>query len=140
MVNRVRKFRGLSTHGKGTHKNRRGGGSRGGRGRSGGDKHHYLLYGIHWGKHGFTRPNMKQVRALSLRDLEEMAKRWAADGKAGKEGDAILLDLDALGVAKVVGGWTPRSKLVLKGGSITEGAKAAIEEAGGKVASPVAGQ
>lgn len=139
MVNRVRKFRGLSTHGKGTHKNRRGGGSRGGRGRSGAQaKHHYHPLYI-WGKHGFIRPNMKQVRALSLRDLEQMAHRWAAEGKAAKEGDAILLDLDALGVPKVVGGWTPRLKMVLKGGSITGGAKAAVEEAGGKVASPVAG-
>lgn len=139
MVNRVRKFRGLSTHGKGTHKNRRGGGSRGGRGRSGGDKHHYLLYGIHWGKHGFKRPNARTVRALSLRDLEEMAPKWAAEGKAAKEGDAIVLDLDALKIPKVVGGWTPEIKMVLKGGSVTERAKAAIEEAGGQVASPVAG-
>lgn len=137
MVNRVRKFRGSSTHGKGTHKNRRGGGSRGGRGRSGGDKHHYLLYGIHWGKHGFTRPNTKPVRALSLRDLEEMAHRWAAEGKVKKEGDALLLDLGALGVSKVVGGWTPKTKLVVQGGAVTEGAKAAIEEAGGKVVSSV---
>ncbi len=133
MVNRVRKFRGLSTHGKGTHKNRRGGGSRGGRGRSGGQAQHHYLPLYKWGKHGFTRPNTKTVRALSLRDLEEMAHRWAAEGKATKEGDAITLDLDALGVAKVVGGWTPRAKLVLKGGAVTEGAKEAIQEAGGKV-------
>lgn len=139
MVNRVRKFRGSSTHGKGTHKNRRGGGSRGGRGRSGGQAQHHYLPPYDWGKHGFIRPNMKQVRALSLRDLEEMAQRWAAEGKAAKEGDAIVLDLDALGIPKVVGGGTPRMKLVLKGGSLTAGAKAAVEEAGGKVTSPVAG-
>lgn len=133
MVNRVRSFRGYKTHGKGTKKNRRGGGSRGGRGRSGGDKHHFQLYGVLYGKHGFHRPNTRRARALSLRDLEEMAHRWAAEGRATREDDAIALDLDALGVAKVVGGWTPRTKLILKGGAVTEGAKEAVLGAGGRV-------
>lgn len=132
-MSRVRKFRGIHTHGKGTHKNRRGGGSRGGRGRSGGDKHHYLLYGIHWGKHGFIRHNHQTQTVVNLRDLEAMARRMEAEGKLQRQEGALPLDLGALGIDKVVGMGKPRLPLAVKGGALTPGAKASIEAAGGKV-------
>src|SRR5574341_458958 len=56
---KTKKFRGSRTCGGGTHKNRRGGGSRGGRGNAGTCKHHFvrsMQRGITFGKHGFKRP------------------------------------------------------------------------------------
>ena len=38
----IKKFRGSRTCGGGTHKNRRGAGNRGGRGKAGGRKHHFV--------------------------------------------------------------------------------------------------
>jgi len=81
---KVKKIRGTRTCGGGSHKKRRGAGSRGGRGRAGSHKHHYIkMIKIGWefGKHGFTRP--KNIRRLhkSLRLIRLKLKKLKKDGK-----------------------------------------------------------
>ncbi|MDD4497188.1 MAG: hypothetical protein PHV51_03400, partial [Methanosarcinaceae archaeon] len=55
----TKKFRGSRTCGGGTSKNRRGAGNRGGRGKAGACKHHFvraMQRGYSYGKHGFKLP------------------------------------------------------------------------------------
>jgi len=101
---KTKKYRGSRTFGAGTHKNRRGGGSRGGRGRAGGCKHHIvkaLQEGRPFGKYGFKRP----LKVIS------------------KKATINVGMLDQISVTK---------KLVITASEFSERAKSKIEGAGGK--------
>lgn len=104
------KFRGKKTHGHGT-KARRGAGKRGGRGMAGGHKHrlfHILKYygKDYFGRHGFKRPQsvVKANITLNLSDIRENLPVFLEGGSAKRKGDIYDLDLNALGVNKLLGG------------------------------------
>jgi len=132
-MTRVRKFRGSKTHGKGTHKNRRGGGSRGGRGKCGGCKHHFGLYGINWGKHGFVSVSRTEKKAINIGELDKLADKLLAEGKAELKEDSVHIDLTNLGIDKILGGGKVRKKFVLTVGEVSGGAKQKLESAGCKI-------
>ncbi|HOP66464.1 MAG TPA: uL15m family ribosomal protein [Methanoregulaceae archaeon] len=136
-VNKRSKFRGSRTCGGGTHKNRRGAGNRGGRGRAGHRDHrfsHYLLYGeIHNGKHGFVNQTSQREKALSVGVLDQMAGTLVDEGKASREGDVIVINAEQIGIDKILGSGKVTQKMNISARSFSEQAKVKIEALGGQV-------
>ncbi|MBS1193602.1 MAG: 50S ribosomal protein L15 [Methanomicrobiales archaeon] len=134
-VNKRSKYRGSRTCGGGTHKNRRGGGSRGGRGHAGGCKHHFVRYymqGKTYGKNGFHNPTPTDVEAMDLGTLDLMVDSLLSQGIAKKEGKAIALDAGAIGIDKILGQGRVTRALNIQARAFSEAAKRKIEEQGGQ--------
>ena len=139
MTNKKRRQRGSRTHGGGSHKNRRGAGHRGGRGKAGSRKHEMHHYGP-WEKHGFNRPEEAQetVVEVTVQKLDEDAALLAADGLAENDDGAYTLDArdvvedgwDA-DVVKVLGNGQVRQELHVTADAFSERAADLIEDAGG---------
>ncbi|MHC1585684.1 MAG: uL15m family ribosomal protein [Candidatus Syntropharchaeia archaeon] len=135
---RVKKIRGTRTCGGGTHKNRRGGGSRGGRGNAGVYKHHIvrsLKRGIVQGKHGFKRPSevIEEKKVINVGEIDEMAENLLSSGLAKMMDDGIHIDALDLGFDKVLGRGAVTKKLIIRAPEFSENAKMKIEEKGGMV-------
>jgi len=135
-VNKRTKYRGSRTCGGGTHKNRRGAGNRGGRGRAGQRDHrfsHFYLKGeISNGKHGFVNKTSVPVSALDIGDIDQMAEALLREGFATQEGDLITLDATEIGIEKVLGGGRVTHKMSISAREFSERARAKIEEMGGQ--------
>ena len=98
----TKKFRGSRTCGGGTHKNRRGAGNRGGRGKAGGCKHHFvraMMRGYSYGKHGFKRPAAvsRDVSIVNVGELDELAPYLVEEGLAEIKDGAYHINLENLG-------------------------------------------
>lgn len=133
---KTKKFRGSRTCGGGTHKNRRGAGNRGGRGKCGGCKHHFvraLQLGYAQGKHGFKRPlkMISDVTVVNVGELDELADQLVEDDFAQLENDTYHLDLTDLGIEKVLGTGQVKKNLVVKAAEFSAIAQVKIESAGG---------
>ncbi len=135
-VNKRSKYRGSRTCGGGTHKNRRGAGNRGGRGRAGQRDHrfsHFYLKGeISNGKHGFINKTSVPVSALDVGEIDQMAEALLREGLASQEGDLITLDAAEIGIEKVLGGGRVTHKLSISARGFSERARTKIEEMGGQ--------
>ena len=139
MTDKKRRQRGSRTHGGGTHKNRRGAGNRGGRGNAGRSKHQ--MHGQPpLGKHGFTRPPdlRTDVREIDVREIDEQAALWAAEGVAeetdyGYRIDAreVVEDGHDADVVKVLGTGQVRNQLEVTADAFSERAAELIESEGG---------
>ncbi len=134
---KTKKFRGSRTCGGGTHKNRRGGGSRGGRGNAGTCKHHFvrsMQRGLTFGKHGFKRPlsAVKDKVIVNVGEIDEAIEQLVAEGFAEKKGDAFHIDLATIGIEKVLGGGIVTKPLFIRAAEFSSTAKQKIEEASGK--------
>ncbi|MBN1134122.1 MAG: 50S ribosomal protein L15 [Methanosarcinaceae archaeon] len=132
----TKKFRGSRTCGGGTHKNRRGAGNRGGRGKCGGCKHHFvraLQLGYAQGKHGFKRPlkMISDVTVVNVGELDELADQLVEDDFAQLENGTYHLDLTDLGIEKVLGTGQVKKNLVVKAAEFSAIAQVKIESAGG---------
>ncbi|WP_256685490.1 uL15m family ribosomal protein [Halococcus qingdaonensis] len=140
MTSKKRRQRGSRTHSGGSHKNRRGAGHRGGRGRAGRDDHEFHNYGP-LGKHGFSRPEKakEEILTVEVRELDEDAALYAADGVAEETDDGYELDArdivedghDADAV-KVLGGGQVRQSLTVTADAFSENARELIDAAGGE--------
>jgi large subunit ribosomal protein L15 len=135
-VNKRSKYRGSRTCGGGTHKNRRGAGNRGGRGRAGHRDHrntHFLLAGeVHNGKHGFVRKNAVSVNVLDIGEIDQMAQTLLSSSVAAKEGDVIVIDASQIGIDKILGGGKVTKKMNISAKAFSEQARIKIEEQGGQ--------
>ena len=140
MTSKKRRQRGSRTHSGGSHKNRRGAGHRGGRGRAGRDKHEFHNYEP-LGKHGFSRPQsvQEEVLEIDVQKLDEDAVVYAADGLAEETGDGYELDAREVvedgyeaDAVKVLGNGQVRSQLTVVADAFSASARALIEEAGGE--------
>lgn len=135
-VNKRTKFRGSRTCGGGTHKNRRGAGNRGGRGRAGHRDHrftHYLLAGeINNGKHGFHQPAPADIRIVDIGLLDEIVPILLKSGLARMEGDAIVIDASELGYDKILGSGRVTRKIMISAEAFSEQARKKIEASGGQ--------
>jgi len=138
-MSKKRRQRGSRTHGGGSHKNRRGAGHRGGRGRAGSKKHEMHHYGP-WAKHGFTMPEEAQdsVAEVRLQKLDEDAALLAAEGVAENDDGAYTIDARDVAedgwevdVVKVLGNGQVRQELHVTADEFTDGAVEGIEGAGG---------
>ncbi|TQR22255.1 50S ribosomal protein L15 [Haloferax sp. wsp5] len=121
MTSKKRRQRGSRTHSGGTHKNRRGAGHRGGRGRAGRDKHEFHNYEP-LGKHGFKRPRRLQDDAatIDVREIDENVTLLAADDVAEVEDGGFRVDVrdvveeaDDADYVKVLGAGQVRHELTL---------------------------
>jgi large subunit ribosomal protein L15 len=137
MTDKKRRQRGTRTHGGGTQKNRRGAGHRGGRGRAGRDKHEYHHYEP-LGKSGFKRPESAQtsVSEVSLQKIDEDLPLLVEEGRVEETEDGYRVDATAFGdadadVIKVLGGGQLHHQFEVTADAFTDGAREAIEAAGG---------
>jgi large subunit ribosomal protein L15 len=133
---RTKKYRGSRTCGGGTSKNRRGAGNRGGRGRCGEVKHHFVLAlkgGYTHGKYGFKRPlkSIRDVSIVNVGELDELADQLVADGFAKLEEDVYRVNLADLGIEKVLGAGRVSRNMVVTASGFSGTAREKIEAAGG---------
>lgn len=140
MTSKKRRQRGSRTHSGGSHKNRRGAGHRGGRGRAGRDKHESHNYGP-LGKHGFSRPEKtkEEILTVEVRELDEDAALYAAEGVAENTDDGYRLDARDVvedgheaDAVKVLGGGQVRRSLTVTADAFSESARELLDEAGGE--------
>jgi large subunit ribosomal protein L15 len=141
MTSKKRRQRGSRTHGGGSHKNRRGAGHRGGRGRAGRDKHEFHNYEP-IGKSGFKRPQkvQEEIAEVDVRELDEDAALLAADGVAEATDGGYRIDVrevvddgHEVDAVKVLGAGQVRNELELVADEFSGGAVEKIEAAGGSV-------
>jgi large subunit ribosomal protein L15 len=108
MPSRTKKFRGLRTHGRGI-KAGRGAGKQGGRGNAGLHKYKFksmLIYAPdHFGRHGFKRPSaiVEDLRSINVGELPSYLPILEAAKAVRREGEAIVADLSAIGVDRLLG-------------------------------------
>ena len=136
-TNKRSKFRGSRTCGGGTHKNRRGAGNRGGRGRAGINAHHFVKWykemgGPVFGKDGFSHNPQTTVTAMDVGSIDQIVPSLLAQGIAKRDGDAIVINTADMGIEKVLGSGKVTQKINLSAPSFSETAKAKIEKMGGK--------
>jgi large subunit ribosomal protein L15 len=135
---KTKKYRGSRTCGGGTHKNRRNGGSRGGRGHAGACKHHTfraMKEGWMYGKHGFKRPLITQtvISFINVGEIDELAGSLVEGGFAEEKDGIISINLDNLGIDKLLGNGKVSKKYVITVSAASATAKAKIEELGGQI-------
>src|SRR6056297_2539269 len=128
MTSKKRRQRGSRTHSGGSHKNRRGAGHRGGRGRAGRSKHEFHNYEPK-GKHGFKRPHdiREEVLEIDVQKLDEDAILYVADDLAEETGDGYEAD-----VVKVLGSGQVRNQLTVTADAFSAAAEEKLEAAGGE--------
>jgi len=132
----TKKFRGSRTCGGGTSKNRRGAGNRGGRGRSGENKHHAvraMQLGYARGKHGFKRPlkMIHDVSVVNIGELDELADQLVEDGFAQLKDGAYHMNLTDLDIEKVLGTGLVSKSMVITAAEFSATAQDKIKNAGG---------
>jgi large subunit ribosomal protein L15 len=133
--NKRSKYRGSRTCGGGTHKNRRNGGSRGGRGFAGGCKHHFVRYylmGRTYGKDGFSHDQRSDPATIDVGALEIIADGLLAKGLAKLDGDVLTVDATAIGVGKILGSGRVTRKMMVSAEAFSESAKKKLEAQGGQ--------
>ncbi len=135
-----RKRRGSRTCGWGQIGQHRKSGSRGGHGHAGMHKHKWtwvLRYDPdYFGKHGFYRPNMREIRSMNLIQLSTLVENLERRGELKLMDGMPVINLSALGVGKLVGRGKLDRRLVIIVDGWTERAEKAVREAGGKLLKP----
>ena len=131
------KYRGSRTCGGGTHKNRRGAGNRGGRGRAGINAHHFVKWykemgGPVFGKNGFFHNPQVLVTTIDVGIIDQIIPSLIAQGIAKQEGDAVTINVADMGIEKVLGSGRVTKKINISAEAFSETAKAKIEKMGGK--------
>jgi len=137
---RKKRTRQVRTTGWGHKKKHRGKGSRGGRGRAGLHKHHFVYAIKHnlfnkgrLSERGFkTKPTQNKINAINISQIEEEIPRLLESKLAEKEGKTTKIDCEALGIQKILGGGKISTPMHVKARSFSESAKQKIEKAGGK--------
>ncbi|HUW86369.1 MAG TPA: uL15 family ribosomal protein [Methanoregula sp.] len=136
-TNKRSKYRGSRTCGGGTHKNRRGAGNRGGRGRAGINAHHFVKWykemgGPVFGKNGFSNSSQCAVTVMDVGIIDQIVPSLLAQGIAKTDGDAIVINTADMGIDKVLGSGKVTKKLNISSQAFSEAAKVKIEKMGGK--------
>jgi large subunit ribosomal protein L15 len=127
------------THGWGSMKKHRGAGHRGGRGAAGSGKRGDAKKPSYWknlrryGKHGFTSHASLRGAAINVGHLASAVERMVADEMITKKGDVYVVDLDAMGIERLLGTGVVDVKLELTVLSASAKAIEKVEKAGGKV-------
>ena len=129
---KVRKQRGSRTHGYGQIGQHRHSGQQGGHGNAGLHKHKWSWLILndpdHFGRDPFRPPSYHKVsKWANVGDLGS----FAVDGQS--KGGPVSVDLEALGVEKLLGSGDVTRAFNVKVSSYTERAKQKLEEAGGKI-------
>jgi len=137
MVVRRRKKRnkllGERTRGNGDTKNRRGAGSRGGRGLAGSHKHKWSKYHGKFGKEKRKVISNKVVKAINLDQLVQAMPKLVEKGKIGKESGMFLVDGKKIGFDKILAMGNLKEKLLIRNMAVSKKALEKVKKAGGKV-------
>lgn len=141
---KINKMRGRRAAGYGFSAGHRASGQRGGKGKAGTKKHHYIKTMIeegpdYFGKHGFKRPQklQEEISVVNVGELDSGADRLVAAGLATMKGKRYIIDVAALGADKVLGSGKVKKKLDLKGvRHISERAREKITSVGGTIDLP----
>ncbi|MGD2072287.1 MAG: uL15 family ribosomal protein [Candidatus Thorarchaeota archaeon] len=143
---KIRKMRGRRATGYGRSAGHRASGQRGGKGKAGTKKHHYIKTIMenprYFGKHGFKRPQkvVEDVTAINVGQLDESADRLVERELATKKGKEYTIDLAKLSIDKVLGSGRVTRKLNLVGlKAISSRAQEKVTSAGGSVDLPAEG-
>jgi large subunit ribosomal protein L15 len=125
---KIKKFRGSRTCGGGTHKNRRGAGNRGGRGKAGmKGQHFYHAVRAGFGKRGFKHRMAKPKKIINLGELDKIAERLVAEEDGG-----VRVKTKDFGVDKILGEGNVTRRLIVIG-NCSKRAKEKIESRGGTI-------
>jgi large subunit ribosomal protein L15 len=134
---KVRKQRGSRTHGYGRVGQHRGGGQRGGRGKTGFHKHKWSYSVKHdpnrFGKHGFNPANRKNLNVINVGELDEQISSLLGNEQAKKVEIGVEIHLNNLGYDKLLGRGKVTQPLFVQIDSYSESAAEKIEKAGGKI-------
>jgi large subunit ribosomal protein L15 len=124
---KMRKMRGSHTHGYGSKKKHRGGGSQGGKGFSGMHKHKFSLTVAHkkdfYGYKGFHALKKKE-KTINVGELKKIANE-----------DEKEIDLMKLGYGKLLSKGSLSAPITIKVEKFSKKAKQKVEKAGGKIIS-----
>jgi large subunit ribosomal protein L15 len=90
----------------------------------------------YFGKHGFYRPNRREVKSMNLIQLSTLVENLERRGELKILDDMPVVNLSALGFGKLVGGGKLDRGLVIIVNSWTERAEKAVREAGGRLLKP----
>ena len=120
------KMRGSKTHGYGSKKKHRGGGSKGGKGQAGQFKHKKTFF-KRWGKE--KQPRFKSLEQKNVRTKEKAINLGDLIGLA--EGKSEI-DASEFGYGKVLSEGVLERPVTIKAKKFSERAKAKIEAVGGK--------
>ncbi len=135
-----RKRRGSRTCGWGQIGQHRKTGAKGGRGRAGMHKHKWtwvLKYAPdYFGRHGFYRPNRREIGSMNLIQLSTLIENLERKGKLKTVKGMPFIDLSEYGVGKLVAGGKINKGIVVAVEKWTQKAEKVIKEAGGKIISP----
>lgn len=129
------KKRGSGTHGAGSSKKRRGGGSRGGRGNAGLGKKakHKKMHAIeedYLGEKGFKQPDQDRNTVINLEQIDQRIDRLVAEGYAEETDDGYVFDADAAGYDKVLGRGRLTHDIDVNAPAFSDSARDKIEEHG----------
>ena len=120
----------------GSHKKWRGGGSRGGRGQAGLHKYKWSYTTKydpnHFGKPGIKPPNPKEIRAINLKDLDQMVGKLLKQKLIEQEGDKIKIDLEKIGYDKLLGSGKVTKAMIIEAKYFSKNAIEKLEKADGK--------
>jgi large subunit ribosomal protein L15 len=138
-LRKIRKLRGGRHHGWGQVSQHRGGGAHGGHGMTGRHKHLWTWTVVndpdYFGKNGFKRAWIVEPSCVNVGELDEISDSLLEKELATKESDGVHIDLDSLGIGKLLGRGKIDSPLIVKVASFSELAKTKIEAAEGKIIS-----
>ncbi|OLS26152.1 MAG: 50S ribosomal protein L15P [Candidatus Heimdallarchaeota archaeon LC_2] len=140
---KVRRQRSSRSHGWGVVKDHKGAGMRGGRGNAGVTQHHWIATvkaekasGKKLiGKYGFKRPQqfIKKYNTINVSHLNESADTLVDSGKAVLKGKTYTINLNDLGVSKLLAQGDVTKKMNITVSKATDRAVSKIKKAGGKV-------
>jgi len=135
-----RKRRGSRTCGWGQIGQHRKTGAKGGHGKAGRHKHKWtwvLRYDPdYFGKHGFYRPNRREVNSINLIQLSTLIEAMERSGELRMIDGRPVINLAELGVGKLVGGGRIDRPILVIVDKWTEKAEKIIKEAGGRLVTP----
>lgn len=132
---KVTKYRGSKTHGGGSMKKRRGAGHRGGRGRAGSGKKGDGKKPSYWkevAEKGFVGPSA-EIPTMNVGHVSSVAAALVNLGKASVNAGAYTIDLNALGIKRLLGSGIVSHKLVLTVDHASARAIEKVKAAGGSV-------
>lgn len=140
VVNRRKKSsrqQGSGTHGWGKNKHRNSG-SRGGYGNAGtGKKSHNKKPSIwasdYFGKYGFVSKNSRDIKAISLRDIEQKIPCWLKEKKITSQDGKLVIDLEKLGFQKLLSSGKTNRSLKITVFKASKGVNKKISDAKGEL-------
>ncbi|MHA2407368.1 MAG: uL15m family ribosomal protein [Candidatus Ranarchaeia archaeon] len=136
---KTRKYRGSRRHGYGDQGQHRGGGQRGGSGRAGFEKHHWIRTVKYEPerirKVGFTRPTrlLKPPSVVNLGQLDEAIPILLKDKIATEANEKITINLADVGVGKLLGKGSTTRALNITVNTASAKAIEKIKKNGGKI-------